>query len=287
MPACRVFSTVTYFGRFKRLLDDDFKAVFVASQYSPESLGLAAAAHQSGKKILFVNHASATGETGYVAPLYADLVVVTSQAIADLYQRHTPTALNIVALAIGEPQQALQIPDRNSGALTVGIYLTALTDQARLREIVMTWSQLDSVALIFIRTHPAEVVNADLSAITGTRVPVEISKRKPLRDDVARTDIAICGNSTVAIEILRGGRPVLYDHRLDHITYDYNGYLGSGLVPPYPETIDDTIFDLIQAHYARGDWNEKMRYYDCGYQQDEQAIASRFAAAVERVVQAA
>ena len=287
MPACRIFSTVAFYMRFKRLLDEEVKAVFIACQYSPECLGLAAAAHQAGKKVLFTNHASATGETGYVAPLHADLVAVTSPAMADLYQRHTPHQLDIVPITISEPQQPLRALNRDSDALTVGIYLTALTDEARLQEIIADWSRFPSIGLVFIRPHPAEVVKADLSGITGTRVPVEISTRIPLREDIARTDIAVCGNSTVAIEILRGGRPVLYDHRLDHLVFDYNGYAAYGLVLPYPETIDDEIFEQIQQHYFSEHWHEKMRYFDGSYQKDERAIAQRFAAAVARVMQQA
>ena len=287
MPACRIFSTVTYYMRFNRLLDEDVEAVFIACQYSPECLGLAAAAHQAGKKVLFTNHASATGATGYVAPLHADLAAVTSQAMADLYQRHTPHELNIVPFTIAESQQPLRALNRDRDALTAGIYLTALTDMARLQEIVADLSRFPSIGSVFIRTHPAQVVNADLSGITGMRVPAEISNTMPLREDIARTDIAVCGNSTVVIEILRGGRPVLYDHRLDHLVFDYNGYAGYGLVLEYPETMDDNIFKQIQHHYFSGHWHEKMRYFDCGYQQDERAIAQRFAAAVARVMQQA
>ncbi len=284
MPACRIFSTVTYYGRFKRLLDEDVKAVFIACQYSPECLGLAVAAHRAGKKVLFTNHATATGETGYVAPLHAELLAVTSQAMADLYQRHTPHELRVVPITIAEPQQALRVPNRDSDNLTVGIYLTALTATDRLQEIVADWSRLPVIGTVFIRTHPAQVVNADLSAITDTRVLVEISNTMPLREDIMRTDIAVCGNSTVAIEIMRGGRPVLYDHRLDYLVFDYNGYAGHGLVLPYPEMIDDDIFRQIHRHYFSEHWHEKMRYFDCGYRNDEQAITQQFAATVARVI---
>jgi hypothetical protein len=287
MPACRIFSTVTYYKRFKGLLDEDIKAVFIACQYSPECLGLAAAAHRKGKKVLFTNHANATGETGYVAPLHADLVAVTSQAMADLYQRHSPHELDIVPFTIAEPQQPLQMPNHDSDSMVVGIYLTALTNEARLQEIVTDWSRLPCVGLIVIRTHPAQIVNADLSGVKGTRVPVEISNSMALRGDIERTDIAVCGNSTVVIEILRGGRPVLYDQRLDHLAYDYNGYAGHELVLPYPEKINDGIFEQIQQHYFSDNWQEKMRYFDSGYQNDEQAITQQFAVAVERLMQQA
>jgi hypothetical protein len=287
MPACRIFSTATYYMRFRRLLHEHDKAVFIACQYSPECLGLATAAHQAGKKVFFTNHANATGETGYVAPLHADLVAVTSQAMADLYQRHTPHELNIVPITIAEAQQPLRAPDIDNGALAVGIYLTALTDEARLQEVVRDWSSLPCVGSIVIRTHPAEVVNADLSGVGSTRVPVEISSSMPLQEDIERTDIAVCGNSTVVIEILRGGRPVLYDHRLDHLAYDYNGYAGHVLVLPHPERVTDDVFEQIRQHYFSESWREKMRYFDSGYGKDERMIGQQFAAAVARSLQQA
>jgi len=291
MPACRIFSTVTYFMRFRRLLDADVKAVFIACQYSPECLGLATAAHQSRVKVLFTNHASATGETGYVAPLHADLVAVSSQAVADLYQRHTPHKLNIVPFTIAEPQQPMRALNNESAAHRVGIYLTALTDEARLQEVIADLLQFPAIGSVFVRTHPAAVVNADLSHIrvgaTDAQEAVETSHAIPLGEDIARTDIAVCGNSTVAIEILRGGKPVLYDHRLDRIVYDYNGYVGQGMVLPYPDKMDADAIEQIRRHYCSSHWRDKMRYFDAGYQGDEPAILKRFVAAVAVVMQQA
>jgi hypothetical protein len=44
MPACRVFSTVAYHLRFRRLLEvQDVAAVFITNHYSPECLALAVA----------------------------------------------------------------------------------------------------------------------------------------------------------------------------------------------------------------------------------------------------
>ena len=231
--------------------------------------------------------ASATGETGYVAPLYADLVAVTSQAMADLYQRHTPKKLNIVPFTIVAPQQSMRVPDRNAEALVAGIYLTALTDEGRLQQTVSELLQLPMIGSVFIRTHPAQVVNPDLSDIAGQDGPIEISNARPLPEDIARTDIAVCGNSTVAIEILRGGRPVLYDHQLDRIVFDYNGYAGHGLVLPYPEKLDEGIFDQIQRHFLSAEWLDKMSYFDSSYQKDGTSLLRRFEAAVARTLQQA
>lgn len=288
MPACRVISTATYYMRFKRLLSgDSIKAVFIACHYSPECLGLAAAAHRAGKKVLFTNHANATGETGYVPPVHADLVAVTSQALADLYQRHSPHQLNIIYLPMAIPQHPMQVPESDGVDLVVGIYLTALTNEKRLQHVVADLNRLPTVATVFIRTHPAQVVNADLSKLTDCGRSIEISNDRPLGEDIGRTDIAVCGNSTVTIELLRGGRPVLYDHRLDQITYDYNGYVQHGLILNYPDQFDADIVDRIRQYFAGDDWIEKMRYFDCGYQRDEATMMAEFQAAVVRILRCA
>ena len=143
----------------------------------------------------------------------------------------------------------MHVPTNSGEALVIGIYLTALTDEARLQKIVTDFSELPSVGSIFIRTHPTEVVNTDLSGIIDQDGPVEMSCTRPLDEDIARTDIAVCGNSTVTIELLHGGRPVLYDQRLDQIDFDYNGYAGHGLVLAYPDTLNDGIFNLARQHY--------------------------------------
>ena len=129
------------------------------------------------------------------------------------------------------------------------------------------------------------MVNADLSDIVGRNGPVGISDFRLLRDDIDRTNIAVCGNSTVTIELLRGGRPVLYDHRLDKLTYDYNGYAGHGLVLNYPETLDESFLDQIRQHYLSKNWLVKMRYFDSGYQTDETEMLRRFQGAVLRILQ--
>ena len=285
MPACRIFSTVAYYKRFNRLLDEQARAVFIACQYSPECLGLAAATHRAGKKVLFTNHANATGESRCVPPIHADLVAVTSEALSDIYRRHSPNELNIVPLTNGEPQSEMRVPVADARSLTLGIYLTALTSQARLIEIVAEWSRLPAFETIVIRCHPAEVVNADLGELGGVGVRLELSRAMPLSEDIRRTDVAVCGNSTVATEILRGGRPVLYDHRLDKLAFDYNGYAGEGLVSMYPKDVDDGVFDLMRRHYVNEAWLRKMRYFDTGYQNDEEQIARDFAAAVSLALQ--
>ena len=282
MPACRIISTVTYYLRHRRLLAGSAaRAVFIANHYSPECLSLAAAAHRAGKKVLFTNHVNATGETGYVPPLHADLVAVTSQALSDVYSRHTPKRLDVVHIPMALPQRAMRLPPARPEQVRFGIFLTALTDIGHLVRLTGQIAAAFPGARVLIRQHPARVVNDDLSAAFGGNPDVAVSRATALADDIDRCDIVIVGNSTATIEVLRGGRPVLYDRRIDRLPYDYNGYVGQNLILPVPSSLDATIFDRVERFYGSAAWLETMRYFDCGYRTDETALLAGFRRRVE------
>ena len=176
------------------------------------------------------------------------------------------------------------IAESRKEKLVAGIFLTALTDKNRLREIIIQLRKLQRNVEVFIRTHPASVVNSDLSQTLDGLGPINVSNQTPLTNDIERADLAIVGSSTVAIEILRGGRPVLYEAGLDDLPFDYNGFLQCGLVMAYPEDITDNSIEMMRRFYLDSGWTDKMRYYDSGYQRDEMALKSQFIDVVRDVV---
>jgi hypothetical protein len=281
MPACRVFSTLPYYVKAKRLLDSNVKAIFVASQYAPESLALAAAAHQSGKRVFLANHANATWRDRYVPPIHADLVATTSEAVARMYQAHSKTALEFVywtSDTLSEPMRRLT---GRQEELKVGIYLTALSNEKRLNEILTSWFNALTPTQVFVRPHPAKIVSPRLDHVSFEHPRCIVSIDAPLSDDIDRTDLAICGNSTVATELLRAGRPVLYDHRLDGLPFDYNGYLAAGLVMPQSEPIDEQTLARIDDFYSSHGWDKAMRHFDYGYLKDEQSVMDELGRKIE------
>ncbi|NGP52162.1 hypothetical protein [Thioalkalivibrio sp. XN8] len=80
----------------------------------------------------------------------------------------------------------------------------------------------------------------------------------------------------MATDLLRAGRPVLYDHRLDGLPFDYNGYLDAGLVMPLAEPIEAQSLVGIDAFYGSPRWEEVMRYFDYSYQKDPRGINENF-----------
>jgi hypothetical protein len=285
MPACRIFSTVAYYARFRRLLArHDTKAVFIANHYSPECLALAVAAHRSSRKVLFTNHANATWNTGYVPPLYSDLAAVTSQAVLDVYAQHSGRPIDAVFVPLALPHKPMRAGVDRRGAITVGVFLTALTNMERLQALVTQLEADPKIARILIRQHPVKVVNEDLSELCREHGRAQETGGIPLNDNIEQCDLAICGNSSVTIEILRSGVPVLYADGLDGTAYDANRYVMHGLILPLPARLDAAVFQFVERFYGDPGWLKVMRYFDAGYQQDEAAMYARLAEAVQRVV---
>jgi hypothetical protein len=270
MPACRVFSAVTYNLRCRRLLEEhDVAAVFIANHYSPECLALAVAAQRTGRKVIFANHANATWESGYVPPLYSDLAAVTGQAVLDVYRRSSRKPINAIFIPPASPQSAMRSRIDPQRAMTVGIFLTGLTDMVRLRSLVEALKQNPRVRRILIRPHPVAIVNDDISELCSADGQVVDVSGTLLYDNAQDCDLAICGNSTAAIEILRGGAPLLYDNSLDRCGHDFNGYLKRGLVLALPKCLDESALESVQAFYGNPAWTAIMRHLDASYGRDE------------------
>jgi len=285
MPACRIFSTMTYYARCRRLLMRfNTKAVFIANHYSPECLALAAAAHRSNIKVLFTNHANATHDTGYLPPLHCDLAAVTSRAVLDVYQRHSRRQINATFIPIASPQRPMQCQIDVRHPLTVGIFLTALTNLERLSELVGQLNLLSKVARILIRLHPVRIVNDDLEQFCADGGRIHVTRGMPLFKNITECDIAICGNSTVTVEILRGGVPVFYDSELDRIVRDYNGYLKHQLVLPIPSKLDELTFKCVSRFFCNSSWESTMRYFDAAYLEDEDQMLRQLNKAVRDAI---
>ncbi|WP_193370394.1 hypothetical protein [Pelagibius marinus] len=286
MPACRVFSTTAFYLRFGRLLKQRrAQAVFIANHYSPECLALAAAAHRQGGKVLFVNHANATGNKVYAPPLHCDLAALTGQGVLDAYMENGRPPVNAVFIPPTSPQAQMRSHFNPEGGLSVGIFLTALTDMARLEALVAQLLESPRVARVLIRPHPVKVINEDLSGLCTADGRVQETGGSLLIDDVRLCDLAICGNSTATIEVLRGGLPVFYDAALDSCGHDLNGHLHRKLVPPLPERLDEAALEAVAAFYDDPDWLGRMRYFDASYRGDEAEMFRRLAVGIRETLQ--
>ena len=236
--------------------------------------------------MLCTNHANGVWRSGYVPPLLGDLVAVTSEAVLEVYARHSPGKLNAVLIPQSSPQRPMRSRIDPGQRVTVGIFLTALTNMQRLRALVGRLEGDARVARVLIRSHPVKVVREDISVLTARDARVADSSAIPLFENIELCDVVICGNSSVTIDILRGGVPVLYDAGLDDVGFDRNGYLERGLVPRLPADLHDATLAAMDRFYSAPAWARTMQHFDAGYGQDEAAMRQRLHDAVRALVPA-
>jgi hypothetical protein len=280
MPAARIASALAFYIRFTRLFagNPNLGAAIVASNYSPEAVGMAAAAHRHGRRVIYANHAPVPANGAVVPPVLADCALFYGSAIRQTYERRS-RCLAEVAL-IGQPGTArpMQWRDRVE---TIGIFLTAGTRVDVLQSLVATIRLSFADARIIIRQHPVTLLQTNIAAI-GIKDPLtELTIGSPLDADIAACDIVICGNSGVALNVVSGGRPVAYLASLDDAGFDTNGFVQSRLVYAMPWWTND-LYDRLKAFYQVSGWAAIMQSYDAAYGIDKCELLSAAADVLAR-----
>jgi hypothetical protein len=280
MPAARIASALAFYMRFTRLFADQpqLVAAITASNYSPEAVGLAAAAHRFGRRVIYVNHAPVAANGSVVQPVFADCAVFYGDAIRQAYEKRSRCTAEVAL--IGQPWTARPMEWREQ-IRTIGIFLTALTRPDAVSALVAAIRVSHPEARILIRNHPVALLKCDFSAIEAEDGKLEVTIGKPLDDEMIACDLIVCGNSGVAMNALSGGRPVAYMDTLDGLDFDYIGFVGSGLLCHVPRW-DDDVQAKLKEFYCRPRWHEIMRSYDASYGADVEALNQAAAVTISR-----
>lgn len=280
MPSARIASALAFYMRFSRLFAERpaLNAALVASNYSPEAVGMAAAAHRSGKRVVYANHAPVPANGAVVPPVLADCALFYGDATRQTYERRSRCTAEVAL--IGQPWTARSMEWRDE-VRTVGIFLTSGTRVDVVSGLVSAIAAGRPGARILIRNHPVALLKTDLSDLAAVDANLEITLGNPLDDEIAACDLIICGNSGVALNALSGGRPVAYLAGLDGIRFDSNGFVESGLVCPVAGWSDD-IYDRLKRFYFNPRWQSVMRSYDAAYGADAGELEASAAATVRR-----
>lgn len=270
MPAARIASALAFYIRSTRLFagNPSLGAAIVASNYSPEAVGMAAAAHRHSRRVIYANHAPVPANGAVVPPVLADCALFYGTAIRQTYERRS-RCLAEVAL-IGQPGAArpMQWRDRMG---TIGIFLTAGTRVDVLQSLVATIRLSFAEARIIIRQHPVTLLQTNATAI-GIKDPLtKLTIGSPLDAEIAACDMVICGNSGVALNVVSGGRPVAYLASLDEAEFDTNGFVQSRLIYAMPWWTDD-LYDRLKAFYQLPGWPAIMQTYDAAYGTDKREL---------------
>lgn len=266
MPSARIASALAFYIRFVQLFAErpGLTAAIVASNYSPEAVGLAAAAHRMDRRVIYINHAPVPANGALVPPVLADCAIFYGDMVKQTYERRSRCGSEVAL--IGQPWTARPMEWRDEVG-TIGIFLTALTRSEVVSELVSIIRGSRPDVRILIRNHPVALLKTDFSALAAQDRNLEITIGNPLDDEIAACDLIICGNSGVAMNALSGGRPVAYMDRLDGLTFDYNGFVESGLVCHVAGWSVD-LYAGLKKFYSNPAWQGVMRSYDAAYGAD-------------------
>ena len=266
MPSARIASALAFYMSFRKFFEKQSRinAAIIASNYSPEAVGLAAAARHSGRNVVYTNHSPVPAKSAYVPAVRADFALFYGERVTQTYRRRSRCAAEVAL--IGQPVLARKMEWREQIS-SVGIFLTAGTKNEVLQDLVESIRLSLPSARIIVRQHPVTLLKIDLTAVDVTDPNLEFTLGNPLEEEIARCDLVICGNSGVALNVLSGGRPVAYISSLDRLPFDYNGFVENRLVHWMPWWSDDA-YDRLRDFYQSPQWQKIMRSYDAGYGAD-------------------
>ena len=285
MPSARIASALAFYMRFSRLFAErpSLNAAIVASNYSPESVGMAAAAHRMGRRVVYANHAPVPANGAVVPPVLADCALFYGAAIRQTYERRSRCTANVAL--IGQPGTARPMTWRDD-VRQVGIFLTGLTRGEAVADLVSAIRASRPDLRILIRHHPVALLRTDFSELEAQDGNIEVTIGTPLDDEIVACDLIICGNSGVALNALSGGRPVAYLAGLDSVKFDCNGFVESGLVCHVTGWSDD-IYDRLKKFYQPPGWLDVMRTYDASYGADVASLEREAAETVRHYLRPA
>ena len=277
MPAFRAMSLLGfYFATEEILRKSSVKACLVSSNYAPDSLALSATAHKRDCPLIYVNHAQIWARARYLPPVYADLSILCSQANVELYRKKSRIESRIVLKGIEGPESRMRLKGlkRKGEDAVFGIFLTGQTVLSRLEVIIQSLLEKELCHRVLLRPHPISMVNDDYSYLAKRYSQLLISTRHSAARASLSCDCVFCGNSGVALEVLKAGTPVAYDPALDTYGEDFYGYVAKGLLFPV-KSIDSSFEDDLAEFYSNADWLDRMKYFDASYLEDKEAIAEK------------
>ena len=270
MPACRAAGAICFYLRFRKELKDlKFKAVLVAKNYSPDCLALVWAARSLDLPSIYCAHAFTPPVKLKKPPLDFTLIILQGQRSLDILKALRAVNGEVIFRGITGQSNPLRLDNLKAGELKAGIFLTGNLNISGIKQTIHEINRQLNARQVLIRLHPVAIANADVQQIAGEFSNVKLTFGTPIAEDLAECDLVIVGNSTVTLEVLKGGIPCVYVDHLENVDFDYNGFVESRLIPYWKQGQALEIAE-IKSFYSDG-WNSIFKQYDAYYLSDKKA----------------
>lgn len=198
--------------------------VVLANDHSPLPVAFWAAAKRQTLKTLYVQHAEITES---FPPLEFDFAVLKNRVSGYIYKSIKRTDCKIfygtresrLIDAHGLLVNRRKIDKKSK--LKVVVYLTAIFNVSSVIKLIDFLNNSNNIGYVGIKPHPSFWKFNNESPFEGVEL---------LREHVVQPHVAICGNSSVVLELIQRGNIVVQDFSLDEIKNDYYGFVRNGLV---------------------------------------------------------
>lgn len=220
-----------------KALPRDYKFV-IANDHSPKPVAFTKVAQYLGLETIYIQHAEVTEN---FPALDFDWALLRNYHSRNVYTKLSPNNTKtkmVVVNRVLEPKSIIDVRESlrelvNARSCNIVIYLSSVFCKSSVERLFNKLICTEGVDSVYIKLHPS---TKDLSFFESLNIPV-------VNEHVLYQHIAICGNSSVAVELLKKGNLVFNYFRLDNILSDYYGFVKQGIT-----------FELNEADLGRKFW---------------------------------
>jgi hypothetical protein len=223
-------------------------AVLTVSDLSARRIAAAAAANAQGVPVLYWQLHS---KNNFRPPFQVDAAVVVGKSGYVAARRAAPAGAPIVTRVVGGPiTRPRRLPPQ---PVRLGVALNNFVSPKQLKETLREIRHHFPGSTIRVRRHPnSEIGQASL----GPQASVT-PKGETLAAFAASCDVAFVGNSSVQIELLSHGSPVVHLPGLDYLDYDQFDFVTKGVICGAAD-VASLYVAQVNDFYAHENWPERV-----------------------------
>lgn len=197
------------------------KVLVVANDHSPVPVAFTVVAHSLGIKTFYMQHAEITSS---FPRLTFDYSLLRNKISKSTYSQKGLSGTVVYSDRSGSNFNSVEVVRRVesvrlSKSVDVVIYPSSIFDEGELDELISCLLLNCGVKSIFVKLHPA-VKKEKYKLVSGVSFSYEIPEY---------SHVAICGNSSVVVELVAKGNLVFNYFYLDDIEDDYYGFVRNEL----------------------------------------------------------
>ncbi|MEQ1878188.1 MAG: hypothetical protein ABL958_16220 [Bdellovibrionia bacterium] len=252
----RASAILMTYARVKPLLAEKRPAGLVLSTATnPHGLAFMALGRSLGIPVVYVSHGAITQGP---AKLWCSLGLFHGRAAHQLLLNSNSEIGSALFYGFKDEYRPIEIPARGE-RIDVCVCLSKDFELRNIRHLVDEISRFIKAARIRIRGHPDSIasISADLF---GSNVVVQPGTS--LEDDLKGCSFAVCGSSTVHLEVLLRGVPTFFAPNIDWKEPEPLLFIRQGLIPEWNAFEDfGTMSEILRRHYTRPDWEDRFSQY--------------------------